>query len=260
MKLSNGLLLALISWMLLSACSTKQTYQENSSTDKPLNKLVSQAIASHGGERYESFSLAFDFRGKHYTASRKGGLYIYTREFKDSLGNSIIDKLDNEGFVRSINGEKSEIPQEKSLAYSNSVNSVIYFTLLPFGLNDPAVNTEDLGVVNVKGEPYHKIKITFDQEGGGTDYEDEYIYWVHQQKHTVDFLAYSYHVNGGGIRFREAINRQTIQGIIFQDYINYKPDNKDIAIENIDRLFEAGELKELSRIENKNIELELTSQ
>jgi len=94
--------------------------------------------------------------------------------------------------------------------------------------------------------------VTFDQEGGGVDHEDVYVYWVHKQDMTVDYLAYSYQVNGGGVRFRSAYNRRKIGGIIFQDYINYKHD-KDTPVSSLDALYETGKLTELSKIELKNI-------
>lgn len=92
-----------------------------------------------------------------------------------------------------------------ALKYYNSVNSVHYFAYLPQGLNDKAVQKELLGEVVLKGEPYYKVRVTFAQEGGGNDYEDVFIYWFHKQKFTMDYLAYEFHVDGGGMRFREAV-------------------------------------------------------
>ena len=34
------------------------------------DKIIDQVIEQHGGEAYEVFELAFDFRDRHYTASR----------------------------------------------------------------------------------------------------------------------------------------------------------------------------------------------
>ena len=139
--------------------------------------------------------------------------------------------------------------------YGNSLNSVVYFVLLPYPLNDPAVNKEYVEETMVRDEPYHKIRVTFEQEGGGDDFDDEYIYWIHRDRHTIDYLAYSFHVNGGGTRFREAYNVREIEGIRFADYVNYESAVADFELENYDQLFEAGEVEELSRIETKNIEM-----
>jgi hypothetical protein len=37
------------------------------------------------------------------------------------------------------------------------------------------------------------------------DFDDEYMYWIKDTR-KVDYLAYSYHVNDGGVRFRAAFN------------------------------------------------------
>ena len=79
---------------------------------------------------------------------------------------------------------------------------------LPFGLNDPAVIKEYLGQKVINQQLYEKVKVTFLQENGGKDFEDVFVYWIHAESKTVDFLAYSYLTDGGGVRFRQAINRR----------------------------------------------------
>ena len=71
-------------------------------------------------------------------------------------------------------------------------------------LGDPAVQPRYLGVDTLQGEPYHEIEVTFRQDGGGRDYEDRFIYWIHPERHTMDYLAYGFHIDDGGARFREA--------------------------------------------------------
>ena len=71
----------------------------------------------------------------------------------------------------------------------------------------------------------------------------------------MDYMAYLYHTDGGGLRFREAINQRRVEGVLVQDYINYKPADESIDINTIDELFEAGELEELSRIINEQVQI-----
>lgn len=104
-------------------------------------------------------------------------------------------------------------------------------------------------------QPYHKIKITFDPEGGGSDFEDEFLYWIHQTNHTVDYLAYSFHVEEGGLRFREAYNVRDIKGILFSDYNNYEPASDALTLGELDAAFENSGLKKLSEINLENITL-----
>lgn len=237
--------LILIIPILFNACSPSPTAQE----------IVDLAILAHGGKAFEKFQVDFDFRDKHYTAIRNGGEFTYIRAFTDSTG-TYRDILNNAGFSRFRNDTLQTLPVERSTAFTNSVNSVIYFALLPFGLNDAAVVKKLISEEEVRGKNYFVVKISFKQEGGGTDFEDEFLYWIESEKFIVDYLAYSYHTNGSGIRFREAINPQKVGGILWQDYINYKAaDEKDTSLQQLMPLFKDGKLIELSRIELKNIQV-----
>ena len=139
--------------------------------------------------------------------------------------------------------------------YSNSVNSVHYFAMLPYGLNDPAVNKKFIGETNINGKDYFKVEVTFKKEGGGKDYEDVFLYWFNKESYKLEYLAYSYITDGGGMRFRESYNERFVNGLRFLDYRNYKPESKDVSLVDLDSLFEAKQLKLLSKIELKNIEV-----
>lgn len=234
-------------------CNSKQEVERT-----PVSRaqqIVDSAILAAGGDRYEHMKVEFDFRDRHYVGERNGGIYQYERIFTDSTG-SYRDILNNNGFVREKEGAVESIPDSMAFKYANSVNSVLYFALLPYGLNDPAVNKEYLGMSNVKGKDYYKVKIWFDQEGGGKDFEDVFIYWIEKNSYLVDYLGYTYKTEGGGARFRAAYNPVRPGGVYFQDYINYKAaDGDSTAIEDYDSLYEVGQLEELSRIELKNIKV-----
>ena len=65
-------------------------------------------------------------------------------------------------------------------------------------------------------------------------------------------MAYSYSVNDGGVRFRSAYNPRTIDGIRFQDYINWEAP-VGTPLKDLPALFEKDKLKELSRIETVDV-------
>lgn len=233
---------------LLIAC-------ENQSTpDNKAQQVVDKAIANAGGEKFDKAIIDFDFREHHYRSERNNGIYQYTRSREDSRGH-VQDILNNEGFQRVVNNAKVEVPDTMAVKYSSSINSVIYFALLPYGLNDEAVKKEYLGEVELEGKNYHKIKVTFAEEGGGEDFEDVYIYWISKDDYKVDFLAYEYHNEGGGKRFRKAVNPRVINGIRFVDYINYKPEVENLPVEKADSLYLNNSLKKVSEIDLKNIEV-----
>ncbi len=251
MRIASTMLFAL-SFMLFS-CESVTNSSETPDEKPEAAQIIQQAIEAHGSKMLEGKIIDFDFRNRHYRASGVGGKYTYERIFKDTTGTQYRDVLINDDFYREVNGEKQTISAKDSAAYANSVNSVIYFAFLPYFLNDQAVQATYLGEVTIKDEAYHKVKVTFRQEGGGKDFEDEYIYWIHQDRYTMDYLAYNYQVDGGGARFREAYNVRTVDGIRFADYVNYKPVPKTLEVNTFDSLFVNGQLEELSRIDTENV-------
>lgn len=255
--------LPLILCTLLLACtnSSKESSEPKEATPvlDEAQKIVNRAIEKHGGAVYDDLSLAFDFRDRHYEGMRKEGKFVYKRLLKQEDGTELLDILNNEKLIRQKNGEEVALSAKDSSAYANSVNSVFYFALLPYFLNDPAANKTYLGQAQLKGKPYHKIKVTFQQEDGGKDFEDEFVYWIHAEDYTMDYLAYNYLTDGGGARFREAYNVRTVKGVRFADYINYKPELDSRAVENFDTMLEAGQMKEVSRIDTENVEVKVGS-
>lgn len=221
------------------------------------NAIINKSIEISGGELIKNSTIEFDFRDKHYKAVRSRGAFSLFRTFT-SNADSIVDILNNEGFERIINDNLIQVADSMIPRYSASVNSVHYFSVLPHGLNGKAVHKTYLGQSKLKGKDYHKIKVTFSEDGGGEDFEDVFIYWINTQTFKADYIAYSYNeADGLGLRFREAYNERYINGIRFVDYNNYKPINENATLENLDSLFEAGSLSLLSKIELKNISVNL---
>ena len=223
---------------------------------KDADEIINKSIEVSGGEFIAHSIIQFDFRDKHYKAKREDGIYQFERMFKDSIG-TVHDVLNNNGFKRLVDSQRIEISNVKEKAYTSSVNSVHYFSVLPFGLHDKAVNKSYVGNIEIKGKLYLKIHVSFNEEGGGEDFDDKFIYWVNAQNYKVDYLAYSYSENSGkGFRFREAYNERYIKGIRFVDYKNFKPQEENIVFENMDNLYLNNKLELLSVIELKNINVD----
>ena len=243
------ILLLLVSSVVL-ACSSMEKKELSA------QEIVDHAIASSGGELYDKTIIDFDFRGKHYKSVRNYGQYQYERMFTDTVG-IIKDVLNNDGFERFINDTVATMtPDSMKVKYSASVNSVLYFALLPYGLNDAAVIKKHLGEVTIKSKEYYKIKVMFKEEGGGEDHEDVFVYWFDKTNYHMDYMAYSYKTDGGGARFRSAYNERVVDGIRLVDYINYKSKDPTMSIENFDLAYQDGNLKELSLIEIENIQVD----
>jgi len=248
--------------ILLFSCNNKEKSNKpiSSSTiiipseDIELSKsqiILNETIAAHGGDLYNSAYYAFEFRGNLYSFNNNKNNYEYKKVSKK--GDSVIeDILLNGVFSRTINKNAITLSDKEKAAGTNSLNSVIYFATLPHKLNDKAVNSKFIENTTIKDIPYTVLEITFNKNGGGEDHEDEFYYWINNDTKKIDYLAYNYKVNKGGVRFRSAYNIRTIDGITFQDYINYKAE-VGTPLKDLPALYEAEKLKELSRIKTEKI-------
>ncbi len=216
-------------------------------------QLVTDAIKAHGGDAYKTANISFIFRGKNYHFKNDGVNYLYELTEKKEDSSTWKHTLDNGDFQIEVDGEIKQFDEKKADSYKNALNSVIYFATLPSKLQDPAVIADYKGETFINDTAYHLVVITFNKEDGGKDFEDKFLYWIHHKTKLIDYLAYSYEdKEGSGSRFRKAYNRREIEGIIFQDYINYKG-SPDVHLYVLAEQFERGELEELSRIETEDI-------
>ena len=240
--LKYALLITICFLLVATACKEAQSPQD----------LVNRAIEVSGGEGYTTNSFEFTFREKEYRLTRENGRRILWRHTMTDSG-VIVDKKTDTGFERYFSNERLVIPDSMARKYGNSVNSVHYFAYLPYGLNDAAVIKRNLGERTVNGQSYQKVEITFREAGGGEDYEDVFVYWFNNATGKPDYLAYTYHTDGGGSRFRVAFNERYVNGIRFVDYKNYKPKEKGVPASQMDSLYEAGALELLSEIKLEEI-------
>lgn len=241
------LIFALI--LLFTAC---QEEKEQFTADEIIDKTIEKA----GGENFKNATIEFKFRDNKYRSIRKGGEFRLEREIKDSI-NIIRDEISNTGYKRFLNDSLIIVPDSMEVKYTGSINSVHYFAHLPYGLNDKAVNKKLEGDAVINGMPYYQLKVTFSQNGGGTDHHDEFVYWIHKENFTIDYLAYKFHTNEGGLRFRVAYNPRVIEGIRFVDYKNYTKKEFDTDLCQLDELFEEDKLQLLSNIETEDVKVTL---
>ena len=241
--------LAVLLLLCLMAC-------EPSEQKLTAQEIIDKTILFSGADKVANSKITFKFRANSYSAVRKKGIFKLFRTYrKDSL--IIKDVLKNNGYERSINAKLVNVADSMIAKYRNSINSVHYFSVLPFGLNAAAVNKKLLKSATLKGKEYYKIEVTFSKEGGGDDFDDVFIYWIGKEDFLVDYLAYSYHTNGGGKRFRVLKEQCIKNGIRFVDYHNYKPLNESVSLADIDQAFESNGLIKVSEIILKDIEVAL---
>ncbi|PHR45418.1 MAG: deoxyribose-phosphate aldolase [Fluviicola sp.] len=251
------LLLLFILFIALLLVSCENTEKEVRKGEKSLNasEIIDRSYKFYNVERLQEKDISFRFRIHDYSFLREENGIARHRKTVDTNSIEIKDVWKNGEVQRFLDDSLVVITKKQEKAYRNSINSVFYFAFLPKGLTDPAVNTELVEEVNIKGRDYYKVRVTFDEEGGGEDHNDIFLYWFDKEDFSMDYVAYQYFTEAGGIRFREAINSRQIEGITFQDYVNYKPETKDLKLEHSDQAFENDELIEVSRIELENLEV-----
>jgi len=190
--------------------------------------VVDSAIAAHGGPVLDRAVVSFDFRGDNYRLTHREGRFHYRRSFTDSLDHDVVEGLTNDGPYRVTDGDTTNLTEAEKATVETDVNSVAYFALLPAPLDDPAAQPEYRGRDTIDGRPYHRIKVTFRRDGGGQDWQDEFMYWFHKDTYAMDYLAYAYGLGPDdeetGTRFREAYNVRRRHGVRMSDYRNYTVD------------------------------------
>jgi len=216
--------------------------------------IISEAVAAHGGPVIDTSVVTFTFRGARFRLLHDHGRFQYERITTDSLGQTVREVLANDSLYREVDSQPVALTGEQRASLNTTVNSVSYFALLPHALTDPAVQSRRLGVDTVRGVPYHRVEVTFQQEGGGPDWEDRFVYWFRTDTMVMDFLAYAYGLDEGdddpGHRFREAYNVRTVNGVRFADYINYTDSTITPAtLEQYSDRLGSETLEEVSRVE-----------
>ena len=218
--------------------------------------IVDQAIERHGGDVLDHSVVTFTFRGDEYRIERDGGQFEYARTYEDDDGRSVREVLRNDTLYQTIEGEPADLTEEERASIRTTVNSVPYFALLPYNLQDPPVQTAYAGADTVRGAPYHRVEVTFEAEGAGDDWQDVFMYWFHQDEHTMDYLAYSFGNQPDaefGTRFREAVNVREVSGVRFADYLNYTAEGIEHNLEDYTNVLEDDALELVSEVEVEDV-------
>jgi hypothetical protein len=161
---------------------------------------------------------------------------------------------------RVVDGDTVSLSDEERGSVTTTVNSVSYFALLPHPLGDPAVQARYSGRDTLDGTAYHRVRVTFQQEGGGQDWQDIFMYWFRTDTYAMDYLSYAFGLaptdTDTGTRFREAYNVRRIDGVRFADYMNYTSDT--LSYDRMDQypdLWSQDALTLVSRVEIDSVKV-----
>ena len=242
-------------FVILFLISVMVTHCGNPNPDE----LVNEAIKASGWNKFKNNDIEYDFRGTHYKVFHNNGHFIYEKIYLDTTQGIIREGMTNDSTYMELNGLAILLGEQQIKKIRSSINQVVYFNLLPYKLNDVSVNKKFVGEANINGKEYYKVKVTFDEEGGGDDYNDWFLYWFEKETKSMDYFAYYYHVNDASSRFRAVKKKHEINGFTFYDWENFTSDEIGEDIESYDKLYSEGKLKKVSDIELKNIEVKQVS-
>ena len=235
--------------IFLLACQTndKKEKGNQSSPEKNISTayIIQKAIEYSGKNKIKDNKVIFQFRDKTYISERICDQFKLTRV--DSSKN-IKDVYYKDEIKREIKGQPVQLADSTAANIRSSINSVHYFVHLPYRLKDSAVKTEKLNDDTINDKEYYQLQVKFREKGGGEDHKDIYHYWFNKGNFSMDYLAYRFYTNDGGIRFRERRNEKRLDGVVFQDYNNFKPLSKDLKLSELSEAYQNNQLEKVSEI------------
>ncbi len=218
--------------------------------------VVDRSIAFHGGPRYENSSLALDLCSKSGCArlevDRRGGLFDYRVEAETGTGAIRRARVTNDRVEEFLDGQRRPVDADRAARLTDWVMQRVYFTFLPYKLNDPGVWKEDLGIEDWDGQRLHRVKVTF-TPGSSTDADDEFTFWFDPQTARLELFAYSYLRSGGGLRFRRLTNFRRAAGILVFDQENFGIDGPNQSVDSITPDFVRSRMRHVSTVTLNNL-------
>ena len=182
-----------------------------------------------------------------------GGLFDLSAEGPVRDGSRHV-RITNDSVEWAENGAAQAVEADREQVLRDWVMARVYFTFLPFRLNDPSVWKEDLGIESWEGRRLHKVKVTFTPDSS-THAQDEYLYWFDPSTGRLEQFAYSYATDGGGLRFRKAFNHRRIGGVLFFDQQNYGTEGPDLSVDLVDERFVRERMRHVSTIELRGVQV-----
>lgn len=254
------LLQGILFWSFFSLAGGFLGCAESTNAPSTAETIIRRALDAHGGEVLDNAVVTFDFRDAHFRIRRNGGRFRYTRTYADSLGRAVREVLSNDSLYQAVDGTRVHLTEDERNSVRTAVNSVTYFALLPYFLQDPAVQPAYSDVDTIDGTPYHRIRVTFRKEGGGRDWEDVFMYWFDKADYSMDYLAYAYGLGPDeeyGTRFRQAYNIRRVEGVRFSDYLNYTTPGDSLRdLTRYPGLYAQDSLELVSRVELDSVQVQ----
>ena len=118
---------------LLIACKPKEL-------DLTAQQIIDKTMHYSGAEQVVNSKIKFTFRTKEYTAIRKNGFFELFKQYLTADSLKVKEVLSNNGYLRFINNKAVPVVDSLITDYGNAINSVHYFSMLPFGFSSRCIH------------------------------------------------------------------------------------------------------------------------
>ena len=252
--------LFLIILVLSSACQTDKKTQaddEGSAGILSADDIIQKAIEASGKQKVSDHRIVFEFRDKTYISEGICGQFKFTRI---DTSKQVKDVFFKDSLQRKVKGKVVQLADTTATSIKSTINSVNYFVHLPYRLKDGAVKAKRLADDTIADTFYYQLQVKFSKDGGGKDHQDIYRYWFDKKDYSMDYLAYEFYTNDGGMRFRVKKVERKMKGIVFQDYENLKPKADSLSFSNISEAYKEDRLEKVSKIITQPVSVALLEQ
>lgn len=244
--------LLLLLTILCINVSCKKSSPNSKDLDQTSSQLFQKTLNTHGLTKFETSLLKFNFGTTEYTITELNNraLYTMTRYLDHNVYKAIYDG----GYLTySINNELQEDSDFPYQIVQRSLYGFAYCYSIPFSLQTNDVILERKTDVEIRNQDYYTLDVTFTKIPDTP--EDQIILYINKETNIIDYTAIKHLLTDFKPQFRRMINPRYIDGILFQDYIQFSSDNDDLKIDQYYSKYNSAELKDLRKVEITNIEV-----
>jgi len=214
------LFIALSISALIFACSKSDT-------------IIEEAIRVSGYKDHGTFKAEFDIEDTHYIVTQSKESFSYERIFKDSIL-TIHDILNNKGFMRMADTLTEILPESEARLLSSSLDSTVFFALIPKCLVDAAFIKNYLGQDSFQSQLFDLFEIKSSVESA----KQSSIYcrlWI-DADHRIRFIQNFTCNSDPSNNLTEISAYQNVMGIQIPEFITYQMVNNSAGSDDLDPL------------------------
>ena len=177
-------LLFLLSLVFLACKPTEKSDVTKQDPEPEYPEIINKVFDAHGGLQSWNEKSALTY---HVTRGERKEIQTIDLKSRKVL-------INGDGYDIGFNGQhawmspdKSNWPDARPRFYHNLI---FYFHSLVFLISDPGINYNDMGIIEVDGESFHKISITYQSDVGDSP-EDEYVLYINPENYRLEYILYT---------------------------------------------------------------------